>query len=199
MKAALSDYDIWVVEVLEMVRELHLRGFQRLRVCAGPSPSGQHWHLAITPASNVMSSRGAKMVDIARAVYYSTAQKDNLFGWRSPQNRSPEALADRFVKNWPVVCAEGEGRDWAYVGWFAEMVRHAHQGMLPASFENWGNGPAPQGAAWLASATTIADTAHRLLPRPPGGESTHGRPIVLPSSPHHAINRAGDGRCWGTA
>ena len=200
MKAALSDYDIWAAELLDLVSELHFRGFQRLRVSAGPSPSGHNWHLAITPASNIQISHGAKMVDNGQAVYYSTAQKGDLFGWRNLKDRSREALADRFIKTWPEVCAKAKGRDWAYVGWFAEMLRFAHDGLLPASFENWGNGPGPQGAAaWLASATTFAVTTHHRLPRPPGGEYENGRPIVLPTNPNHAINRARQGRCWGHA
>ena len=199
MKADLTDYDKWVVEILELVSELHFRGFQRLRVCAGPSPSGHHWHLAITPASNVLASHGAKMVDIGDAIYYSNAQKADFFAWRDIEDRSSEALADRFIKTWPELCAKAFGHDTAYIAWFAQMLGHARNGLLPGSFENWGNGPAPQGPAWINAATTSATQTAGLLPRPPGGECQSGRPIVLPTNPLHAVNRASYSPVWGHA
>ena len=125
MKTTHCDYDKWALEILELVRVLHFRGFQRLRVCAGSSPSGNNWHIALTPASNILCSNGARMADFGKAVYHSTADSSDLFGWHGIDDRSPVGLADRLMDEWPELCATARGRDWDYVGWFAEMLRFA--------------------------------------------------------------------------
>ena len=190
MKTTHCDYDKWALEILELVRVLHFRGFQRLRVCAGSSPSGNNWHIALTPASNILCSNGAKMADFGKAVYHSTADSSDLFGWHDIDDRSPVGLADRLMDEWPELCATARGRDWDYVGWFAEMLRFAREGLLPASFENWGNLPE------VLSPTKHADVTSPRLPRPPGGERKR-TDIVMPTNQDFAANKAGEGRCWG--
>lgn len=76
------DYSIYR-KVLLMVSELHVRGYQLLRIAPGMAPTGLHWRCTITPASNILISNGALMKqwkeDLCAA--YSSGQDRNYFGW----------------------------------------------------------------------------------------------------------------------
>jgi len=49
-------------KVLRMVTELHVRGYQRLRIAPGMAPSGCSWRCSITPATNISSRHGARIL-----------------------------------------------------------------------------------------------------------------------------------------
>jgi hypothetical protein len=46
-----------------MLRTLHKRGFQQLRIIPGMSPSGMHYRTGITFAKNVAREHGARGID----------------------------------------------------------------------------------------------------------------------------------------
>ena len=205
----LTDHDRWALEIFEMVRTLHDLGFQRLRVCAGPSIVTGEWSIAVTPSSNVMAAHGARIAGPDNAATHSIADDGALFGWRRIDDRSPEALAQRFLVAWPDVCADGKGRDWPYVGWYADFLRFARRGQLPASFENWGKSPyaAPQATVPLVAAATTDDSDQ--LPKPPGDEYARATRQPMPVlAPHITPNimtkfdagvgfdHHGEGRVW---
>lgn len=106
------DYSIYR-KVLLMVSELHVRGFQCLRISPGMSPSGMHWRCAITPVSNILKYNGALIAsnDNHLIVRYSSADESNYFGWQDAGKLTPSKLANLFIKRFPEVAEAGKGSD----------------------------------------------------------------------------------------
>lgn len=156
------------VRVLQMVHELHKRGYQRLRIVPGIAPSGLFWRVSINPISNVLRSNGAMCLDWSeRAAHYTMGAENNYFDWTDARRDTARALADKFVQRFPDLVRQGEGRDWAYAGWYAEMVGAAEKGVLPISYEEYWTDPPP------GMMRTTNDKI--FLPAPPPGEA-EGRP-----------------------
>ena len=152
------------VRVLQMVHELHKRGYQRLRIVPGISPSGMFWRVSIDPISNILRTNGAMdLKTLRRAARYTMADENTYFNWKDARRDTARALADKFVQRFPNLIREGEGRDWAYAGWYVEMLGVAEKGALPVSYEDYGTEPPPG---------MMRTTDHRvLLPAPPPGEA----------------------------
>ena len=148
-----------------MVHELHKRGYQRLRIMPGLSPSGLHWRCNVTPASNILREHGAKAVDVDfPSANYTSAMGNRYFDWEDAEQATARDLADRFVERFPQVAAMGIGRDWEYVGWYVEMLAHAERGALPISYADWYIDTNPR----FLPTTESVDSG---LPMPPGGEA----------------------------
>jgi hypothetical protein len=125
-------------KVLELVRELHRRGYERLRIAPGMSASGMHWRCAITPVSNISPDHGARIVDYeGLAAHYSSADDCAVFGWTEIDDLAPSLLADRFVGTFPEIAAAGLGEDPAYVEWYREMLEAIGADALPIAYADW--------------------------------------------------------------
>ena len=151
--------------VLLMVHELHKRGYQRLRIVPGMSPSGMHWRCSVTAASNVRMTHGAREADFSRhLVSYTSGQENEYFGWTDARTDTARGLATKFLKRFPEVAELGRGPDWAYAGWYVEMLGHAERGALPVAYADWYEEP---DARWLPTTEGFQSG----LPMPPGGEA----------------------------
>lgn len=118
--------------VLRMVGELHIRGYQRIRIFPGMNASGTCWRCTITCATNISSSNGAKILSWDRLVAkYTTAQEGRCFDWEDVANASPNRLAKLFLERFPDLAAAGRGADWVYVGWYAEMLSLTYPDSFP--------------------------------------------------------------------
>src|SRR3954468_22584387 len=97
-------------KVLRMLAELHVRGFQRLRIAPGMSGSGCHWRCSITPATNISCRHGARMRswDLL-AAHYTTGQERKYFGWEDASHVTPSRLAELFVERFPAIAEAGRG------------------------------------------------------------------------------------------
>mgnify|MGYP001828428759 FL=1 len=96
--------------ILEMIRELHNRGFEAIRLCPQISNSGVHWIAWLTSAEHVLPKHGAILhpsalmqamksaPNAALVAYYSSAQGTKYFGWEDADEDSPAQLADKFVE-----------------------------------------------------------------------------------------------------
>ncbi len=63
----------------------------------------------------------------------------------------------------------GLGRDWAYAGWYVEMLGLAERGCLPIAYADWY--PGEQDERWLTmtcSQHAPAELRDARLPLPPG-------------------------------
>lgn len=150
--------------VLAMVHELHKRGYQRLRIVPGLSGAG-YWRCHVTPVGNVLRAHGAMARDPGRQSATYTSGMDNAyFGWEDARRDTARDLADRFLARFPEIAEPGRGRDWAYAGWYVEMLGIAERGHLPVSYAEWYANPHPR---WLPT-TAGFDSG---LPMPPGGEA----------------------------
>lgn len=150
--------------VLLMAHELHKRGYQRLRIMPGLSPSGGAWRVSITPVSNILRTHGAMVADYHRlSARYTSGDENLFFEWQDAREDSARALADKFEQRFPEVLAAAAGRDWAYAGWYVEMLGVAESGALPVAYADWYE---PQAPGRLKTTDTTRD-----LPLPPPGEA----------------------------
>src|SRR5437016_1566977 len=110
-------------KVLAMVTELHVRGYQRLRIAPGMSASGCSWRCSITPATNISNRHGARMLSWdTLAAHYSSSQEREYFEWKDAAHASPSRLARIFIERFPEIAEAGRGSDWIYAGWYLEML-----------------------------------------------------------------------------
>ncbi len=122
-------------KVLRVVGELHLRGYQRLRISPGVSSSGGYWRCSVTPASNISSENGAQMLEWRECdAHYSSADGRRYFGWIDMARATPSALADRFLREFQEIAREGHGRDWLYAGWYVELLHITYPDVLPEAY-----------------------------------------------------------------
>ncbi|HET7737634.1 MAG TPA: hypothetical protein VFK32_03585 [Tepidiformaceae bacterium] len=153
---------IYCRRVLEMVHELHHLGYQRIRACPAIAPTGLAWRCAITPAQNTLRIHGARLYDWnSLTAHYSSGMGDRYFDWDDGPGKGPKALARLFVERYPDIVRAGEGSDWAYVGWFVEMLNRTTARSLPYAMSDWDD---PDDRV----PTTDEGTA---LPLPPAGEA----------------------------
>jgi hypothetical protein len=156
------------VRVLRMVHELHKRGYQRLRIVPGIAPSGLFWRVGVYPVTSILRRNGAMCRDWEeRAAHYTTGAENNYFDWTDARRDTARELADKFLERFCDLARSGEGRDWAFAGWYVEMLGVAETGALPISYEEYWTDP-PEG---------MMRTTHEriLLPAPPPGEAEEAR------------------------
>lgn len=151
--------------VLAAVHELHKMGYQRLRIVPGRSPSGIHWRCKITPVSNVLRTHGAMARDFeGLSANYTSGMSDDYFGWTDAKKDTARALAAKILGRFPELACAGRGRDWAYAGWYTEMLGFAARGELPVAYADWYEAPNPR----CLPTTTGTESG---LPMPPPGEA----------------------------
>jgi hypothetical protein len=134
------------VRVLAAVRELHKRGYQRLRVMPFMSPSGAAWRCWIAPVQFFYRNHGAILLQTAmspddepqeRAIIaqYTTGQ-DPYFGWKDAEKDNARSLADKFLKRFCAVAESGRGWDYPYGGWYQRLLWHTEAGWLPVVIQD---------------------------------------------------------------
>jgi hypothetical protein len=123
--------------VLRLVQELHLRGYQKVRIAPGMAPSGVHWRCTILPASQTRADHGAKSTSGWSWPTYSSASGTAYFDWNDLWSLQPGALAELFLRRFPEVAAAGRGADWPYVGWYVEMLHLTYPDSLPYAYADW--------------------------------------------------------------
>lgn len=125
-------------KVLRMVSELHIRGFQRLRIAPGMSGSGCYWRCSITPVTNISSLHGARMLSWDKlGAHYTTGQERRYFGWDDAAHVTPSRLAELFIERFPAIVEAGRGADWVYVGWYIEMLHLTYPKNFPIEYADW--------------------------------------------------------------
>jgi hypothetical protein len=125
-------------KVLRMVAELHIRGYQRLRIAPGMSPSGCHWRCSITPVTNISRNNGARMASWGTlSADYTSGQGREYFGWKDASHATPSQLADLFIKRFLRISEAGYGSDWIYSGWYLEMLNLTYPERLPIAYADW--------------------------------------------------------------
>jgi hypothetical protein len=125
-------------KILRMVQELHLRGYQRIRIAPYLAPSGIYWRCDITPVSNILYRHGAMAVNPDMLVaHYSSGMERNYFDWTDARHASPGKLAELFIERFPEIAREGKGSDWLYAGWYVEMMYLTHPDAFPCAFADY--------------------------------------------------------------
>lgn len=158
----------FVQNVFTMVQVLHGRGYQKLRVSPGLSPSGCYYRVLITSVENIRSNNGAEVVEyFENTVLYTTGAENRYFNWQDASDDNPEELADKFIKRFPELANAGKGRDWEYVGWYIEMMGFVNNGHFPLAYFDYWYDP-PVGTMHLTS----QPRDRLVLLAPPGGDGS---------------------------
>lgn len=101
-----------VRKFLELVGELHRRGYERFRLYAGLAPSGAYLRAAVLVHGT----------ELRTATYSSGGEYEMLFDWRDAGRLDVSALADRFLAEYPALAEAARAPDPAYVRWYAAML-----------------------------------------------------------------------------
>lgn len=137
----LSETILNCIKVLEMVAALHRRGYERLRIEPGMSPSGMSWRCGITHAGNMDPENGALCVNSGglETAMYTSANQDRFFDWKDAPSLDTEQLADRFLLEFPEICKLSQGEDPEYIAWYELMLSFARTGGLPYAYDDYGD------------------------------------------------------------
>ncbi|KUI42938.1 Appr-1-p processing protein [Mycobacterium sp. GA-1199] len=121
---------IWTpIRILQGVQVLHQRGYHRIRVWPGVSPSGMYWRVAINTVGHLTDEGYPEVGDYDTAVLYPTGNLTELAGNEVTVTTRPEMVADLILEELPEATPTGD--DPAYVSWFAELMRLVEQFRLP--------------------------------------------------------------------
>jgi len=105
--------------ILEAVAVLHARGHQRLRAFPNVSGSGFWWRIAICSVDTLAGNAWPYSVEPGAVFRYTMAAGFEIDGLRVGPDTSADEVADAILES---LSDTGLGRDWAYTGWFAELL-----------------------------------------------------------------------------
>ncbi|MDF1739683.1 MAG: hypothetical protein P1U86_11025 [Verrucomicrobiales bacterium] len=130
------------------VAELHRRGYKKLRINAGLSPSGCHWryHL-LTSDSSVKGPSG------------SLTNQLNM-NWGDTPDSSPGELAEAIIRKFPDLIEAAKGEDNTYAAWLSEIVEESAPDGLFIEFWDSYDGP-------CRDVRLINCESKRIFPQPP--------------------------------
>jgi len=120
-------------KLLLAVADLHVRGFQRLRIMPYEGSIGA-WRCVIFPASLTAPRSGtwlASLGDEDRLPRYTGATGFVYWDQHASASTRPARLARVFLDKFPDTAAEGYGQDWPYAGWFLHMLHLTYPDSLP--------------------------------------------------------------------
>ena len=128
-------------KILQMVGELHSRGYQRLRVF--PYGRGMYWRIVLAPADLFSTEDCACMESLPEydrlgwVVRASTGDGCHPFGWRRSISKMPVSrMADLFLESFHAIVIKSQGRDWSYAGWYQEMLMRTSPNVFPMAFSS---------------------------------------------------------------
>ncbi|MHB1071730.1 MAG: hypothetical protein ACYC3Q_02795 [Gemmatimonadaceae bacterium] len=149
--------------MLRMVGELHIRGYERIRICPEYFPYGDgfDWVCRFVSADDTFALHGARAARRAEVQYTSDMQR-RYFGWTGVEHLTPSQLADRFIAEFPELALAGRGADWRYASWYALLLRLTFPAALPVAAH-----PGIDTDLWLQAEQRGEPPA--LIPLPPGG------------------------------
>ncbi len=106
---------------------MHRMGYQNLRCMPYLNPLG--YRFAIAPKSLFSERNGAVIPwDKLGSDEVAITGAGDYFGWSDTKGDNARELAEKFISRFPEIASRGKGRDWAYVGWLAELVGFLEQG-----------------------------------------------------------------------
>lgn len=120
-------------KLLLAVADLHMRGFQRLRVMPYMGSVGA-WRCVLAPASKMSARDGAWLnagEDEGSMPRYTGATQFAYWEWEAKESTPPARLARVFLDTFSDVAKEAFGPDWAYAGWFLHALNLTYPDALP--------------------------------------------------------------------
>lgn len=125
-------FDASAYEIVMIVHELHLRGYEQLRLFSGISPNGMCWRWAIYPKVLMKDSNECELYDFLpfECPYGST-------GSAFPSNDQEVKTVDDFLREYESYVNLAKGEDNAYVEWFKQIVEHAKNYDFPIAYSEF--------------------------------------------------------------
>jgi hypothetical protein len=121
--------------LLQAVADLHLRGFQRLRIMPYMGGVGA-WRCVLAPASKMSVRDGAwldSLDDEFTLPRYSGAEEFTYWEWHAKESTPPARLARVFLDTFPDIAEQAFGPDWLYAGWFLHALKLTYPDALPVA------------------------------------------------------------------
>lgn len=133
VSAPMDDWSVAML-ILDAVADLHQRGHQRLRIYPNISDPGFYWRTLVVDIDNLRLDPWAWPDSSSPSFAYTMADRFTVGGMLVDANSTPTEVADRVLTAFPNTHKAGRGRDWAYAGWYVEMLGLArrHHG-IPVS------------------------------------------------------------------
>lgn len=126
------------IRMIEMTHELHVLGYQKIRIFPSISPSGCHWRLEWVPDYSFSSAvTPPKYLDERETARYSSGAGWQPFEWQNVESFSALEMAQQFLHQFPELARAGKGDDWAYAGWLTKLLGEVRQGKLPYFLADW--------------------------------------------------------------
>ncbi|WP_425005598.1 macro domain-containing protein [Mycolicibacterium sp. S3B2] len=129
---------LWTpIRILQGVRVLHQRGYHRLRILPGMSPSGMYWRVAITLSDNLIDDVNyPTVIDWEAALHYTTGGLTEFAGAEVTVTTTPESVADLILGE--LRDATPTNDDPAYLAWFDELTRTIERTKaLPVAYDDY--------------------------------------------------------------
>lgn len=133
-----SRLTLWTpIRILQGVYVLHQRGYHRLRVLPGMSPSGMYWRVAITLSVNMIDDASlSDHFDRDIALHYTTGSLAEFAGREVTVTTTPDEVADLILSALRNVTPTHD--DPAYTTWFAELLHSVERTKaLPVAYADY--------------------------------------------------------------
>ena len=111
-------------KILLMVKELHKRGFGKLRVIPSISPNGLAWRCVFINQTKEYEFIASSWIQTIENIDYHGEIK-----------LSPQELADLFIKKNVEFIEHCKGKNEEYEKWFDQMVKSLKEDELPYAFD----------------------------------------------------------------
>jgi hypothetical protein len=121
-----NHYMINMQKLLYVVKELHIRGFERMRVIPHLSPTGLTWRC------NFVSD-----TDLQRETIASSNWIQNYFSKEKNIEFSIIELTDLFERENANFLNACKGKNKEYVDWYSDMLNKLKEGELPYAFAEY--------------------------------------------------------------
>lgn len=137
-KPVIDDVVLSCIRMIEMTHELHVLGYQKIRIFPYLSPSGCYWRIEWAPDSAFRSATEPPHVRSEREVArYTSGNGSEPFGWQGVQELTAQEMARQFLRQFPELARAGLGDDWAYAGWLTRLLGEVRMGRLPYFMADW--------------------------------------------------------------
>ncbi len=140
--------EMGVLQLMQMLQELHRRGSQKLRWFSCIATNGCALRCHITTQDNIRCNREIYSVNADCCLGISISRPDS--------GNDGRRYADCFERDMPRLLEKGRGKDREYVYWFNQIVYEALKGKLPSFYGEW----------WVASLGRIK-VGDNIIPGPP--------------------------------
>jgi len=129
-----------------MVKELHHRGFEKLRIIPHISNTGMYWRCFLAPKQMISKHNGAHWGRSVRAWDYPlffpaegfmfhTSDREYI-RYSEWEKLSIRAMADLFQRDFSDMLDICKGEDKEYVEWYADMLQIIGNNEVPVAYDN---------------------------------------------------------------